>query len=74
MRSMVDTDPGRSAWDYFLAGLGFIHLPQRFVSHPNPAQADAEALYSDWRAIGEDLWAVMREADEQEKQTQPDRH
>ena len=47
----------------FLSGVGSIadiagsaHV---YNSWPTPAEADAWALYSDWLAVGKDLWAAM---------------
>ena len=56
----------RSWWSAFLHGMSFITLwpAPRPVRTPytdrDPAQADAEAIASDWRAVGNDLRVAMR--------------
>ncbi len=47
----------------FLSGVGSIvdlaGAPQLYNRWPTDAEADAWAIYSDWLAVGNDLWAAM---------------
>lgn len=53
----------------FLVGIGRIldigAGYDRYNSCPTPAQADAMALYADWKAVGGDLEAALRAAEEE---------
>src|SRR5689334_6174137 len=67
-----EADPGGEAMtDYlyarpsFLAGaartLDFMGLFDSYNMSPTEAEADATAMFADWRAVGEDLFLVMRQ-------------
>ncbi|HEV2105924.1 MAG TPA: hypothetical protein VGU27_09360 [Candidatus Eisenbacteria bacterium] len=49
----------------FLAGaartLDFMGLFDSYNTSPSEAEADETAMFSDWRAVGEDLFSVMRQ-------------